>query len=279
VCTYWLYPAISRWFPLSPLRKIGLGLFLTVPTFLITAQVEKLIENTSPLLESQDLTQPAALIEKLQDPRNPLSGLILEKLTPEIRQGISSFRGPVTPPAAMQSALVNELNRLTGGPMLYDVARFKDFKLSPELAARIERAPEGKELVWLNRALLEESFPGSIAKRRGPTILWHVLAFIIISLAEIMVSITCLEFAYTQAPKKLKSLIMSLNLMSISLGNFITSGINFFIQNPNGTSKLPGASYFQFFALLMLLTAVGFIFVALNFRERTFNNEPNKSLA
>jgi len=148
VCTYGLYPFISRVFPLTPLRKIGIGLFLTVPSFLITAWVEH-----------------------------------------QIQLGMK------------------------------------------------------------------------------PTIWWHFLGFLVISLAEIMVSITFLEFAYTQAPKKLKSLIMSLNLLSISAGNGLTAIINFFIQNQDGTSKLPGASYFIFFAGIMFLTAIAYIFVASRYRE------------
>jgi POT family proton-dependent oligopeptide transporter len=150
LCTYGLYPAIQRFFPLTPLRKIGIGMFITVPSFLITAWVES-----------------------------------------QIRAGLH------------------------------------------------------------------------------PTVWWQFLGFVVISVAEIMVSITFLEFAYTQAPRKLKSLIMSLNLMSISLGNAVTAGINFFIQNPDGTSKLPGATYFLFFAGLMLVTALAFIFIALTYRDRS----------
>ena len=37
-----------------------------------------------------------------------------------------------------------------------------------------------------------------------PTVWWQLLAFVIITVAEVMVSITCLEFAYTQAPKRMK---------------------------------------------------------------------------
>ena len=48
-----------------------------------------------------------------------------------------------------------------------------------------------------------------------------------------MVSITCLEFAYTQSPKTMKSVIMALFLMSVSLGNFFTAGVNSFIQVPD----------------------------------------------
>jgi POT family proton-dependent oligopeptide transporter len=150
VCSYGLYPALNRVFTLTPLRKIGLGLFLMVPSFVLAAWIES-----------------------------------------EIQAG------------------------------------------------------------------------------HQPTIWWQFLGFVILSLAEIMVSITFLEFAYTQAPKRLKSLIMSLNLMSISLGNLVTAGINFFIQNADGTSKLPGASYYSFFAGMMFVTAIAFVFIARGYKDRT----------
>src|SRR5205823_3745331 len=41
-----------------------------------------------------------------------------------------------------------------------------------------------------------------------PNISWQILAFLVLTASEIMVSVTHLEFAYTQAPKKLKSLVM-----------------------------------------------------------------------
>ncbi|MBW7989082.1 MAG: POT family MFS transporter [Planctomycetes bacterium] len=95
-----------------------------------------------------------------------------------------------------------------------------------------------------------------------PSIGWMVLAYVLLTSAEIMVSITCLEFSYTQAPKKMKSFIMAVFLLSISLGNAFTAAVNIFIQNEDGTSKLPGASYYWFFAIVMLITAILFIPVA-----------------
>ena len=103
-----------------------------------------------------------------------------------------------------------------------------------------------------------------------PHIVWQVLAYVILTAAEIMVSITCLEFSYTQAPKKMKSLIMGLFLLSISLGNAFTAAVNFFIQNDDKTSKLPGASYYWFFTVLMLATALLFVGVAATYRGRTY---------
>lgn len=95
-----------------------------------------------------------------------------------------------------------------------------------------------------------------------PSIGWMFLAYALLTSAEIMVSITCLDFSYTQAPKKMKSFIMAAFLLSISLGNFFTAAVNVFIQNEDGTSKLPGASYYWFFAKVMLITAILFIPVA-----------------
>jgi len=103
-----------------------------------------------------------------------------------------------------------------------------------------------------------------------PTIWWHLLAFVIISSAEVMVSVTCLEFSYTQAPREMKSFIMSFYLLSVSAGNAFTAFINYFIRNPDGTSKLAGASYYNFFAFLMLITAILFIFIAISYKESKY---------
>ena len=53
---------------------------------------------------------------------------------------------------------------------------------------------------------------------------WQILACLILTASEVMVSITCLEFAYTQAPRAMKSLVMALFLLTVSLGNYLTWG-------------------------------------------------------
>ncbi|MEI8209084.1 MAG: MFS transporter [Methylococcales bacterium] len=102
-----------------------------------------------------------------------------------------------------------------------------------------------------------------------PSIVWQLLAYILLTSAEVMVSITCLEFSYTQAPKTMKSFIMAFYYLSVAVGNLFTSAVNFFIHNPDGTSQLAGARYFWFFTGLMLITAVLFIFVSRRYQEDT----------
>jgi len=71
----------------------------------------------------------------------------------------------------------------------------------------------------------------------------------------------------------MKSLVMSLYMAAVALGNLFTSAVNFFIENPDGSSRLAGAGYFWFFAALMLVTAVGFVWHSRRYQERTYLQE------
>tara|TARA_B100000401_G_scaffold112875_1_gene73685 strand:- start:775 stop:2094 length:1320 start_codon:yes stop_codon:yes gene_type:complete len=98
-----------------------------------------------------------------------------------------------------------------------------------------------------------------------PSIAWQILAYAILTAAEVLVSITCLEFSYTQAPNNIKSLIMGLFMLSIAVGNTFTMFVNSSITNIND-----GASFFFFFAKIMLLTALLFMIVVKFFRSKTY---------
>lgn len=70
---------------------------------------------------------------------------------------------------------------------------------------------------------------------KTPSVWWQLLAYLIFTTAEILISIVCLEFAYTQAPRKMKSFVMSLFLLSVFAGNALTGIINTYIQIPELT--------------------------------------------
>lgn len=102
---------------------------------------------------------------------------------------------------------------------------------------------------------------------------WQLLAFTIITIAEVMIYQTCLELSYTQAPKTMKSLVMSFLMLSIAFGNIITTGVNYFILKEDGTSKLEGGEYFLFFSCLMLVSALLFIPYAKHYKEEVILQE------
>jgi proton-dependent oligopeptide transporter, POT family len=111
---------------------------------------------------------------------------------------------------------------------------------------------------------------GNISAGGTPAIGWQILAYFFLTAAEVMVSITYVEFSYTQAPMKMKSFIMCFYLLAIAFGNAIAAIVNIFNKNEDGTSKLEGASYYWFFTVVMLVTSVLFIFVAMAYREKTY---------
>jgi POT family proton-dependent oligopeptide transporter len=103
-----------------------------------------------------------------------------------------------------------------------------------------------------------------------PSIGWQLPAYALLSAGEVMVSITALEFAYTQSPKSMKAVIMAIYLLAISAGNAFTALVHVFIANPDGTVKLQGAAYYNFFAILMIACVAVYIFVAKAYREKSY---------
>lgn len=109
-----------------------------------------------------------------------------------------------------------------------------------------------------------------IAAGLTPNIGWQMPAYALLSAGEVMVSITSLEFAYTQAPKHMKAVVMSLYLLSISAGNAFTALVHWFIANPDGTVKLHGAAYYHFYAALSIGCVAIFVLVAKRYREKVY---------
>lgn len=100
-----------------------------------------------------------------------------------------------------------------------------------------------------------------------PSIAWHLLAYLVLTSSEVLVSVTGLEFSYTQAPPQLKSIVMSLFLLAISLGNLLTSGVNFALTR-FGSELLAGPQYYLFFAAIMAIATVLFVLAAERYRGR-----------
>jgi POT family proton-dependent oligopeptide transporter len=106
-----------------------------------------------------------------------------------------------------------------------------------------------------------------------PSVWWQILAYLILSFAEILVSITCLEYAYTQSPKSMKSTMSALYLLGISLGNVFDSLVNQSISNNGFFSKFQGANYYWLFVGILSAFFVIYIFVAKYIPEKSYVNE------
>jgi POT family proton-dependent oligopeptide transporter len=111
---------------------------------------------------------------------------------------------------------------------------------------------------------------GQIDQGLRPSINWQLLAYAILTLGEAMVSITGLEFSYTQAPNSMKSSVMALWLLFIAFGELLVGKFNAWILNPDGTRKLTDLQYFQFFTIVMFVASALFVVVACFYKGRTY---------
>lgn len=109
-----------------------------------------------------------------------------------------------------------------------------------------------------------------IAAGLKPSIGWQLPAYALLSAGEVMVSITGLEFAYTQAPKHMKAMVQAIYLLAVSAGNLFTALVHVFIANPDGSVKLQGAAYYNFFAALSIGCVALYVFVAKAYKEKSY---------
>jgi POT family proton-dependent oligopeptide transporter len=109
---------------------------------------------------------------------------------------------------------------------------------------------------------------GWIDAGQKPSINWQLLAYVILTLGEAMVSITGLEFSYTQAPNTMKSSVMALWLFTVGSGELLVALVNKWILG--GGQKVSAYQYFTFFTWLMFGAAVVFVIVASFYKGRTY---------
>ena len=103
-----------------------------------------------------------------------------------------------------------------------------------------------------------------------PSINWQLLAYVILTLGEAMVSITGLEFSYTQAPNSMKSSVMALWLLTVASGELFVGLVNKWILRRVAHQKVSAYQYFTFFTWLMFGAAVVFVIVACFYKGRTY---------
>ena len=109
----------------------------------------------------------------------------------------------------------------------------------------------------------------------SPSIWWQVLAYALLSAAEVLVSITGLEYAYTHSPKSMKSTMTGIWFLVVSAGNLITALVNGYIADGGFVARhLKGANYEWFFIIFIAIFVVIFLFVSPRLKERSYITNP-----
>jgi POT family proton-dependent oligopeptide transporter len=104
------------------------------------------------------------------------------------------------------------------------------------------------------------------------SITWQVLPYALLTLGEVLVSATGLEFAYSQAPQAMKGTLMSFWSLSVTIGNLWVLIVNAAVKNAAVTNAITaagvGVTTFQmfFFAGFAFAAALAFGLYARRYR-------------
>ena len=90
------------------------------------------------------------------------------------------------------------------------------------------------------------------------SVLWQSIPYLLITIAEVLVSATGLEFAYSQAPRQMKGTIMSFFFLTTTVGNLITAEVS-------ALNIFKGATQYFFYAGLIFVAASAFAVLAYRF--------------
>jgi len=109
-----------------------------------------------------------------------------------------------------------------------------------------------------------------IDKGGHPSVWWQILAYFVLSAAEVLVSITGLEYAYTQSPKSMKSTMSAIWLVTVAAGNLFTAMVNRSIAGKGFFSKFIGADYFWLFVGILSGFLVLYLLISKSLPEKSY---------
>jgi proton-dependent oligopeptide transporter, POT family len=106
-----------------------------------------------------------------------------------------------------------------------------------------------------------------------PSVWRQIFAYFVLSCGEILVWVTCLEYAYTNSPKYMKSTMAAIGLLTVSLGNYLVALMQRSIQHHGYFAKYQGAEYYWFFVKFMFIQAIIFMLVSKFIKEKRYVGE------
>ena len=127
--------------------------------------------------------------------------------------------------------------------------------------------------------LIQQRIDSLAAAGQKMSVLWQTVPYIVLTAGEVLVSATGNEFAYTHAPKTMKSTMTSLWLLTISVGNLLVALFTWLARTLGGAgaadagAQAASAAQFYRYAGLTFLVSLVFLYVASQFRARNYSED------
>ena len=119
-------------------------------------------------------------------------------------------------------------------------------------------------LAWVAVAVLELWVEAAASRGLTVPVLWQAGPYLLLTLGEVLVSATGLEFAYSQAPAKMKSVVTAFFQLAVTVGNLWVLLVNVSVKSPWVTSAIEArgwsvtTSQMFFFAAFAFAAAAAF---------------------
>ena len=135
---------------------------------------------------------------------------------------------------------------------------------NPDLKRQVGEKGSSHPYVDDVKGALLERFPAAVVPAKVPVI-WEILAYVIITVAEICISVSGLELAFTAAPPNMKSFVTACWLLTVFIGNILNAQLT-----PYYEAMLPDR-YFGMLAVMMIPVTVVFYVVGRRFNRAAAN--------
>jgi POT family proton-dependent oligopeptide transporter len=123
-------------------------------------------------------------------------------------------------------------------------------------------------VAWVGIALLQLRIDALKVDGLRVPVLWQAIPYVILTLSEVLVSATGLEFAYSQAPARMKSAVAAFWSLAVTVGNLWVLLVNLVVKNGALTAAIEArgwgvmAAQMFFFAAFAFSAAALFVFYA-----------------
>jgi POT family proton-dependent oligopeptide transporter len=185
-----------------------------------------------------------------------------DELTVSVRtdSGVTDWRGPLTRDAAKPEKIKAQLS---WGENSVNVAG--TLKTKEKGKASVTLAETGPALGWLKgRSFTEGDAINTryVAPEQRASLWWQVFAYLVLTVAEILISVTGLELAFVVAPQTMKSFITAIWLASVGVANLF---VNAPLKWPY--ESLSATAFFGMQLGIMAAVIVSFFFIARRFNR------------
>ncbi len=127
-------------------------------------------------------------------------------------------------------------------------------------------------VAWVVVGAIQLEVDALRAEGQRVAILWQLVPYAVLTLGEVLVSTTGLEFAYSQSPPALKSVVSAFWSLAVTVGNLWVLLVNAVVKDPRVLAAVEArgwgvtASLMFFFAAFAGLAALAFVLYARRYR-------------